>query len=36
MAGQSSNTDDGEKFREVEVEVLEDGHEAKTMKGYYP
>jgi len=36
LAYQSSNTDDGEKFREVEVEVLEDGYEAKTMKGYYP
>lgn len=36
LAYQSSNKEDSEKFREVEVEVLEDGLEAKTMRGYYP
>ena len=37
LAYQSSNKeDDSEKFREVEVEVLEEGLEAKTMRGYYP
>lgn len=36
LAYQSSNRNDEESFREVEVEVLEDGYEAKTMRGYYP
>jgi len=36
LAYQSSNKEDSEKFREVEVEVLGEGLEAKTMRGYYP
>lgn len=35
LAYQSSNKD-GDKFREVEVEMLQEGFEAKTMRGYYP
>jgi len=36
LAYQSSNKDDDEKFREVEVEVQQEGFEAKTLRGYFP
>ena len=36
LAYQSPQQEDGERFREVEVEVGKPGLEAKTVRGYYP
>lgn len=36
IAYQSSNTEAGERFRSIELEVTQPGLEAKTMRGYYP
>lgn len=36
IAYQSTNTKDDGKFRTIEVEIAKPGHEAKTMRGYYP
>lgn len=36
LAYQSTNTSDTETFRTIEVEVVPDGLDAKTMSGYYP
>jgi Ca-activated chloride channel family protein len=36
LAYQSSNTEDTQRFRMIEVAVAREGVEAKTLRGYYP
>jgi Ca-activated chloride channel family protein len=36
LAYQSSNTEDTQRFRMIEVDVAREGVEAKTLRGYYP